>query len=77
MRFGISIYQGGGLMAKVERDKATVKLVMRVAEEAASDSSILVIDRLTRLRAAICLGEEAGLNISRLKELESNLEKSR
>lgn len=59
-------------MNKPERDKGAIKKVMKVAIEAAWEQTPLV-DRLTRLRAAIFWGEEVSLDVSELRELEAKL----
>lgn len=43
------------------RDKVQVRKVIDVALEVSCDQSVPIVDRETRLRAARCLAEEAGL----------------
>lgn len=44
-----------------QRDKDQVRKVIDVALEVSCDRSVPIVDRVTRLRAARCLAEEAGL----------------
>lgn len=64
-------------MSKPLRDQSLVKPVMKVAVEVAEEYIDGVhyetIDVLTRLRAAINFGNEAGLSVCKLEELESRI----
>lgn len=65
------------------RDPALVKPVLAVALEVAQKMDVHqyykavpndeLVDVLTRLRAAECLGMEAGLDVSKLEALEASL----
>lgn len=67
---------------KHPREASAVKPVIETAKKVAeaflcpflmADQRPEPVDVVTRLRAAICLGEEAGLNIDRLMELERDI----
>lgn len=59
---------------KFERDKGAIKKVIEVALEVATDEQVPVIDRLTRLRAAMFWASEVALDLSDLKEAEAKLD---
>lgn len=58
---------------KFERDKGAIKKIIEVALEVAGDEQIPIIDRLTRLRAAMFWAGEVALDVTELKEAEAKL----
>lgn len=60
-------------MNKTERDPKVIKSIIKVAIEVFHDNQVANVDKLTRLRAAMCFGEQVGLDVSELKDLEGKL----
>ena len=58
---------------KFERDKSVIKKIIEVALEVAGDEQVPIIDRLTRLRAAVFWAGEVALDATKLKEAEIKL----
>lgn len=54
---------------KVDRDIKLVKQVLIIASEVFKDESVPLIDRVTRVRAAITLGKDVGLDVKELQTL--------
>lgn len=54
---------------KIDRDSKLVKQIMVVAIDVFKDESVPLIDRVTRVRAAITLGKDAALDVRELQAL--------